>query len=56
MTLVQWWYWRNHRVHRDEVDRLLAFARAEDPHPHQRPALGNNWGHGCFARMRREPR
>ena len=20
MTLVQWWYWRNHRVHRDEVD------------------------------------
>jgi uncharacterized protein involved in response to NO len=34
MTLVQWWYWRNHRVHRDEVDRLLAFARAEDPHPH----------------------
>ena len=34
MTLVQWWYRRNHRVHRDEVDRLLAFARAEDPHPH----------------------
>jgi MFS family permease len=34
MALVQWWYWRNHRVHRDEVDRLLAFARAEDPHPH----------------------
>src|ERR1043165_1285785 len=34
MTLVQWWYWRNHRAHRDEVDRLLAFARAEDPHPH----------------------
>jgi MFS transporter, LPLT family, lysophospholipid transporter len=32
MTLVQWWYWRNHRVHREEVDRLLAFARAEDPH------------------------
>ena len=34
MTLVQWWFWHNHRVHRDEVDRLLAFARAEDPHPH----------------------
>ena len=34
MTLVQWWYSHNHRVHREEVDRLLAFARAEDPHPH----------------------
>jgi len=34
MALVQWWYQRNHRVHREEVDRLLAFARAEDPHPH----------------------
>ena len=34
MAFVQWWYWRNHRVHRDEVERLLAFARAEDPHPH----------------------
>ena len=32
MTLVQLWYLRNHRVHRDEIDRLLAFARAEDPH------------------------
>ena len=32
MTIVQLWYWRNHRVHRDEVERLLAFARAEDPH------------------------
>jgi MFS transporter, LPLT family, lysophospholipid transporter len=32
MTLVQLWYWRNHRAHRDEIDRLLAFARAEDPH------------------------
>jgi len=32
MTLVQLWYWRNHRTHREEVDRLLAFARAEDPH------------------------
>jgi MFS family permease len=34
MALVQWWSLRNHRVHREEVDRLLAFARAEDPHPH----------------------
>jgi LPLT family lysophospholipid transporter-like MFS transporter len=34
MALVQWWYMRNQRVHREEVDRLLAFARAEDPHPH----------------------
>jgi uncharacterized protein involved in response to NO len=32
MTVVQLWYWRNRRVHRDEVERLLAFARAEDPH------------------------
>jgi len=32
MTLVQLWFWRNHRRHREEVDRLLAFARAEDPH------------------------
>jgi MFS transporter, LPLT family, lysophospholipid transporter len=32
MTLVQLWYWRNRRRHRDEVERLLAFARAEDPH------------------------
>jgi hypothetical protein len=35
MTLVQWWYWRNRRVHREEVERLLAFARAEAP-PKQR--------------------
>ncbi len=34
MGLVHLWYLRNHRLHRDEVDRLLAFARAEDPHPH----------------------
>ena len=32
MTMVQLWFWRTRRVHRDEVDRLLAFARAEDPH------------------------
>jgi MFS transporter, LPLT family, lysophospholipid transporter len=31
MTVVQVWFWRNHRIHREEVDRLLAFARAEDP-------------------------
>jgi LPLT family lysophospholipid transporter-like MFS transporter len=31
MTVVQFWYWRNRRVHGEEVDRLLAFARAEDP-------------------------
>jgi hypothetical protein len=33
MGIVLLWYQRNHRVHREEVDRLLAFARAEDPHP-----------------------
>jgi MFS family permease len=32
MTLVQGWYLHNRRVHREEVERLLAFARAEDPH------------------------
>jgi len=32
MTAVQFWYWRNLRRHGDEVERLLAFARAEDPH------------------------
>jgi LPLT family lysophospholipid transporter-like MFS transporter len=32
MSLVQWWYTRNRRVHREEVERLLTFARAEDPH------------------------
>jgi MFS family permease len=32
MTLVQLWFWRNRRVRHEEVDRLLAFARAEDPH------------------------
>jgi MFS transporter, LPLT family, lysophospholipid transporter len=34
MALVQWWYWHNLRRHREEVERLLAFARAEDPHGH----------------------
>jgi hypothetical protein len=32
MTVVQLWFWRNRRVQHEEVDRLLAFARAEDPH------------------------
>jgi LPLT family lysophospholipid transporter-like MFS transporter len=32
MTVVQFWYWRNRRRHGEEIDRLLAFARAEDPH------------------------
>jgi hypothetical protein len=32
MTVVQLWFWYNHRTHREEVERLLAFARAEDPH------------------------
>jgi MFS family permease len=32
MTVVQAWFLRNRRVHREEVERLLAFARAEDPH------------------------
>ncbi|HEX2199968.1 MAG TPA: lysophospholipid transporter LplT, partial [Burkholderiales bacterium] len=32
MTLVQGWYLHNRRAHREEVERLLAFARAEDPH------------------------
>jgi hypothetical protein len=36
MTMVQVWFWRNHRRHREEVDRLLAFARAEDPHAPRR--------------------
>src|SRR5688572_3464660 len=32
MTLVQLWYMYNRHAHREEVERLLAFARAEDPH------------------------
>jgi MFS family permease len=32
MTLVQIWYWGNRKRHGEEVERLLAFARAEDPH------------------------
>ncbi|HWA39574.1 MAG TPA: lysophospholipid transporter LplT [Burkholderiales bacterium] len=34
MTFVQWWYHHNRRHHAEEVDRLLAFARAEVPHHH----------------------
>ena len=32
MTLVQWWFSHNRRVRATEVERLLAFARAEDHH------------------------
>ena len=32
MGLVQFWFLYNHRTHRADVERLLAFARAEDPH------------------------
>ena len=32
MSLVQLWYLRNRRVNTEEIERLLAFARAEDPH------------------------
>ena len=35
MLVVQWWYWHNRKAHAEEVERLLAFARAEVPHhPH----------------------
>src|SRR5260221_1846941 len=33
MGVVQLWFSRNRRIHADEIERLLAFARAEDPHP-----------------------
>src|SRR6478609_4518056 len=33
MGVVQLWFLRNRRRHAEEVERLLAFARAEDPHP-----------------------
>jgi hypothetical protein len=36
MGLVQLWFSHNRRVHGEEIDRLLAFARAEDPHPARR--------------------
>ncbi|HYL90051.1 MAG TPA: lysophospholipid transporter LplT [Burkholderiales bacterium] len=32
MGLVQLWYLHNRRAHAEELERLLAFARAEDPH------------------------
>lgn len=32
MTVVLFWFRHNHRVHQAEVERLLAFARAESPH------------------------
>ncbi|MDW8468468.1 MAG: lysophospholipid transporter LplT [Burkholderiales bacterium] len=32
MILVRWWYRHNARTHPAEVERLLAFARAESPH------------------------
>jgi LPLT family lysophospholipid transporter-like MFS transporter len=38
MTVVQLWYLGNRRRHGDEIERLLAFARAEDPHPAPRKA------------------
>jgi ABC-type amino acid transport system permease subunit len=38
MTLVQLWYLRNRRAHREEIERLLAFARAENPHAPRPPA------------------
>jgi MFS transporter, LPLT family, lysophospholipid transporter len=35
MLLVQWWYLHNRKAHPEEIERLLAFARAEVPHhPH----------------------
>jgi len=36
MGLVQLWFSHNRRAHAQEIDRLLAFARAEDPHPARR--------------------
>ena len=33
MSVVQLWFSHNRRAHPQEIDRLLAFARAEDPHP-----------------------
>jgi LPLT family lysophospholipid transporter-like MFS transporter len=36
MSLVQLWYRHNLKVHHEEVERLLSFARAEDPHPERK--------------------
>jgi MFS transporter, LPLT family, lysophospholipid transporter len=35
MGVVQIWFLRNRRIHAEEIERLLAFARAEAPHPRQ---------------------
>jgi len=37
MSVVQFWYHTNRRRHGDEVERLLAFARAEDSAHHHPP-------------------
>jgi MFS family permease len=37
MLMVQWWYLHNRRAHPEEIERLLAFARAEVPHPPHPP-------------------
>ena len=36
MGLVQLWFSHNRRTHAKEIERLLAFARAEDPHPRRK--------------------
>jgi hypothetical protein len=40
MGVVQLWFLRNRRAHGEEMERLLAFARAEDPHPRSRKDRG----------------
>ncbi|HEY5899574.1 MAG TPA: lysophospholipid transporter LplT [Burkholderiales bacterium] len=37
MGLVQVWFTYSRRKHAEEIERLLAFARAEDPHPRRKP-------------------
>jgi hypothetical protein len=32
MASVQLWFWHNRRKHGEEIERLLDFAAAEDPH------------------------
>jgi len=50
MTAVQGWYLRSRRVHNEEVERLLAFARAEDPHhphhPHPKSGTDHDYSKG----------
>jgi hypothetical protein len=36
MGILQLWFLRNRRVHGEEIERLLACARAEDPHPRRK--------------------